>query len=85
MQSILRAFFAPEALGLVLLAVVGAFIFLLLRPRQLDPSEKFWLAFLEEYQRAKGAAPKSGSRPDMPKAGEADQASDDRAVGLFPF
>jgi len=46
MQSLLSALFAPEVLGLVLLAGVGLFVFLLVRPREQDPADPYWLAFM---------------------------------------
>ena len=82
MQSILSAFFAPDVLGLVLLAVVGVFAFLLIRPREQDGLEDSWLAFMRQNKGSIDARPTAVSKPDIPKVEVSNHGSSDRAVGL---
>jgi hypothetical protein len=85
MERILSAFFAPDVLGLVPLAVVGMFVFLLVRPRKQDASEEFWLALMQQLRGTSSPEQGAGNKPDVPKAEDADQTSDDRSARLFPF
>ncbi|HLY62682.1 MAG TPA: hypothetical protein VKV95_18210 [Terriglobia bacterium] len=82
MHSFLSAFFAPDVLGLVLLAVVGVFVFLLVRPREQDGQEDSWLAFMQQNKGSIDPRPKAVSKPGMPKVEVSNHASSDRAAGL---
>jgi len=72
MQRVLSAFFAPEVLGWVLLAAVGVFVFLLLRPREQDAPEEFWLALIQQHQKTGNPTQMTGNKPDTATAGGAD-------------
>ena len=82
MQSFLNAVFSPDVLGLVLLAAVGVFVFLLIRPREQGVPEEFWLAFMQEHLGSRNPDPRVVSKPDVPKPEGDNQESDDRAPGL---
>ena len=82
MQSFLSAVFAPDVLGLLLLAVVGVFVFLLIRPRKQDAPEEFWLVFMQQHLGSGNPEPRVRSKPDVLKPEGANQASDDGAAGL---
>lgn len=68
MQRVLSALFTPDVLGLILLAVVGVFVFMLVRPREQDAREEFWLAFMQQRLGNGNSVPRSGSKPETPKA-----------------
>ena len=82
MQSLLSALFAPEVLGLVLLAGVGLFVFLLVRPREQDPADPYWLAFMnpspgDDHLRGAGE-----SKPETQGTGDANRTEGGQAAGL---
>lgn len=80
MQRALSAFFAPDVLGLLLLAVVGVFVFFLARRCDQDDSEEFWLAFMQQHQEGSSLGPRARSKLGMPKAEGVDHVSGDRAA-----
>ncbi|HEV2348963.1 MAG TPA: hypothetical protein VG028_03855 [Terriglobia bacterium] len=83
MQRFLGVVFTPEVLGWALLAVVGVFVFLLVRPRQQDAAEEFWLAFVQ--QKSRRPAPQADLKPDVPGEEAADVVPGSGANWLAPL
>lgn len=82
MQSFLSALFAPDVLGLVLLAVLGVFVFLLIRPQEQDGLEESWLTFMQQHKGSIDPRPKAGGKPEMPKVEVSNHGSSDQPAGL---
>ena len=82
MQSFLSALFAPEVLGLVLLAVVGVFVFLLVRPREQDPPDQYWAAFFNSSAGSDPSKSAGGSKPEPHETEDANHTEGGQAPGL---
>lgn len=82
MQSFSSAIFAPDVLGLVLLAVLGVSVFLLIRPQEQDGLEESWLSFMQQNKGSIEPMLKAGGKPEMPKVEISNHGSSDQPGGL---